>query len=238
MTHGIDKKRLELTVIELKKYKDFPGVSDGLAIIEFIVNSLVPLESEKKEECECQCHVSRKRDKSAPMCPWCFSNGCEKKEERCTKCNGSGQDVAYFGVEILKCTYCNGTGKEPLRTPRPYGVDNCIKVYEGKWGCEEKLEKTVKALERIADSETFPLEEGGYKKIARQVLSELKEPEDFQTTAIPGPAAETWQLSCSHCNHQATNSYIACDCICHTPRDGGSSNTESHTPSSEGKVKL
>lgn len=86
----------------------------------------------------------------------------EKKEERCTKCNGE------VGFDKMFCSNCDGTGKEPRKeeTYKETSAYLASKAISEVVKLEAKLSRYRTALEKIAE---LPGKGSSYVSIVRRI---------------------------------------------------------------------
>ncbi len=109
----------------------------------------------------------------------------EKKEERCTKCNGTGK-VPYLDTELL-CDRCYCTGKEPRKEEFMPNSAETVVVHQ----LRTKLSKAIDCLENVHQELHNGDMESAYK-ISGTCLAEIQEEKDchpainFITCTNPG----------------------------------------------------
>ena len=146
--YGIDKKRLESEETYWKN-TDLNDDSNlnSLMFVQTILASLVPIESEKKEEHQDDCQLNVLQE--------CTCKKRYEKEERCTKCGGVGKlmytDKKTYS-ELGTCTHCAGSGKESRKEelkPIPFTIVN--EMNDKIFSLEAKLSRYKEALMAILD---------------------------------------------------------------------------------------
>lgn len=97
----------------------------------------------------------------------------EKKEERCTKCDGSGivEEKMSSTAGDNACTYCNGSGKEPRKEDSI--TKDCQRCRGKKWeDLEANLSRYKEALEMIVKISPWGNFQSESAKIASTALAE------------------------------------------------------------------
>lgn len=124
--------------------------------VEMLTHAMEPIESEKKELPEEDCDICNKplslcqseiplKEEIARL-----QKALEKKEERCTECNGCNgmkKISDELGTNIIDCYQCNGTGKEPRK--EVYHCKESCKQHPRNKDTEAKLSRYKEALEKI-----------------------------------------------------------------------------------------